>query len=271
MAPADEVARLAAHYRDTPPVGSTRISSASACSIIRSTVVHTRELPPERSVTRPLGRHLDGCRIGFDLGGSDRKVAAVIDGRVVFSEETVWDPYHKPDPQYHFDGIMDSLTQGCGTSPPRGRHRRQRRRRLRQQPGSRRFAVSRGSSGPVRRARQEHVPRRAQGLERRAIRGRERWRGDGARRLDVARRERDSRHRARHQHRGRLRHARGHHHVVARTSSRSCRSTTTPAPLWTSGQAITASARSISRSRPLGASCRLPASTLPPISACPSV
>jgi hypothetical protein len=57
----------------------------------------------------PLGRHLDGCRIGFDLGGSDRKCAAVIDGQVVFSEEIPWDPYFQSDPQYHYDGIMDSL------------------------------------------------------------------------------------------------------------------------------------------------------------------
>ena len=67
--------------------------------------------------TRPLGRHLEGCRIGFDLGGSDRKVAAVIDGGVVFSDETVWDPYHKPDPQYHFDGIMDSLKKAAAHLP----------------------------------------------------------------------------------------------------------------------------------------------------------
>src|SRR3954470_3412713 len=80
-------------------------------------VVSTRELPAERSVTRPLGRHLEGCRIGFDLGGSDRKAAAVIDGRVVFSEEIVWDPYHKPDPQYHYDGIMDSLTRAAAHLP----------------------------------------------------------------------------------------------------------------------------------------------------------
>src|SRR5207249_6690417 len=46
-------------------------------------LVHTREVPRERSQTRPLGRHLEGCRIGFDLGGSDRKAAAVIDGQVV--------------------------------------------------------------------------------------------------------------------------------------------------------------------------------------------
>ena len=160
--------------------------------------------------------------------------------------------------------------QGRGASPACRRHRRQRRRRLRQQPGPRWFAVSRCRAGSLRCARQEHVSRPAQGLERRAVRGRERRRGDGARRVDVARRERDSRHRARHQHGGRLRDARGQHHVVARTSSRSFRSTTTRTPRSTSGRATTASARSTSRSRPSDASCPLPASTRPPISACPS-
>src|SRR5262249_1048165 len=67
--------------------------------------------------TTPLGRHLEGCRIGFDLGGSDRKVAAVIDGKVVFSEETVWDPYPAADPQYHYDGIMDSLRKAAAHLP----------------------------------------------------------------------------------------------------------------------------------------------------------
>jgi predicted NBD/HSP70 family sugar kinase len=80
-------------------------------------VVVTRDLPPERSAAQPLGRNLDGCRIGFDLGGSDRKVAAVIDGKVVFSEETVWDPYFQADPQYHFDGIMDSLRRAAAHLP----------------------------------------------------------------------------------------------------------------------------------------------------------
>jgi predicted NBD/HSP70 family sugar kinase len=80
-------------------------------------VVQTRDLPAEHSETKPLGRHLEGCRIGFDLGGSDRKVAAVIDGEVVFSDETVWDPYYKPDPQYHFDGIMDSLKKAASHLP----------------------------------------------------------------------------------------------------------------------------------------------------------
>ncbi|HTD65584.1 MAG TPA: ROK family protein [Candidatus Limnocylindria bacterium] len=81
------------------------------------TIVVTRDLPPARAITKPLGRHLNGCRIGFDLGGSDRKVAAVIDGKVVFSEETVWDPYFHPDPQYHFDGIMDSLRKAAAHLP----------------------------------------------------------------------------------------------------------------------------------------------------------
>ena len=75
------------------------------------------DLPAERVSSQPLGRHLDGCRLGFDLGGSDRKVAAVQDGRVVFSEETVWDPIKQPDPQYHFDGIMESLRHAAAHLP----------------------------------------------------------------------------------------------------------------------------------------------------------
>jgi predicted NBD/HSP70 family sugar kinase len=73
------------------------------------TIERVPSLPEDRAATQCLGRHLDGCRIGFDLGGSDRKVAAVIDGEPVFTEEKVWDPIHQADPQYHFDGIMDSL------------------------------------------------------------------------------------------------------------------------------------------------------------------
>ncbi len=80
-------------------------------------IVVTKDIPAARAATAPLGRHLEGCRIGFDLGGSDRKTAAVIDGKVVFSEEVVWDPYHQPDPQYHFEGIMDSLRKAAAHLP----------------------------------------------------------------------------------------------------------------------------------------------------------
>ncbi|MDB6028444.1 MAG: hypothetical protein JWM68_4667 [Verrucomicrobiales bacterium] len=80
-------------------------------------VVITKNVPAERASTTPLGRHLNGNRIGFDLGGSDRKTAAVIDGKVVFSEEVVWDPYMQPDPQYHLDGIIDSLKKAAAHLP----------------------------------------------------------------------------------------------------------------------------------------------------------
>ena len=74
-------------------------------------------VPVEREAVAPLGRHLDGCRIGFDLGASDRKSAALIDGEVVFSEEVAWDPSRQADPQYHFDGINDSLKRAAAKLP----------------------------------------------------------------------------------------------------------------------------------------------------------
>ncbi|MBI2929271.1 MAG: ROK family protein [Verrucomicrobia bacterium] len=81
------------------------------------TRARAEEFPTACAKSAPLGRHWNGCRIGFDLGGSDRKVAAVIDGRCVFSEETVWDPVRQTDPQYHFDGIMDSLKRAAAHVP----------------------------------------------------------------------------------------------------------------------------------------------------------
>ena len=75
------------------------------------------QLPAENSNSMSLGRNLGGCRIGFDLGGSDRKCAALIDGEVVFSEEVVWDPYYVTDPQYHIDGINDSLRRAAAHLP----------------------------------------------------------------------------------------------------------------------------------------------------------
>jgi len=73
--------------------------------------------PAERETAAPLGRHLDGYRIGFDLGASDRKCAAVAEGRVVFSEEVAWNPSAQADPQYHFDGVHDSLRRAAAHLP----------------------------------------------------------------------------------------------------------------------------------------------------------
>ncbi len=115
--PAALASQLAAHYCETATgeFDSNLVGERMFDHPIE--VVRTKALPAERRSATSLGRHLDGCRIGFDLGGSDRKVAAVIDGKVVFSEETTWDPYFQPDPQYHYDGIMDSLKNAAAHLP----------------------------------------------------------------------------------------------------------------------------------------------------------
>jgi hypothetical protein len=75
------------------------------------------EVPEEREMSKPLGRHLDGCRIGFDLGASDRKVSAVIDGEAVYSEEVVWEPRLQTDPDYHYREIMTALQTAASKMP----------------------------------------------------------------------------------------------------------------------------------------------------------
>jgi predicted NBD/HSP70 family sugar kinase len=74
-------------------------------------------IPTALERTRPLGRHLDGCRIGFDLGASDRKVSAVVEGEMVFSEEVPWDPRNQSDPAYHYHQIMSGLHQAASHLP----------------------------------------------------------------------------------------------------------------------------------------------------------
>lgn len=75
------------------------------------------QVPSDVTGARSVGRHLEGCRIGFDAGGSDRKVSAVVDGQVVFSEEVVWHPKTQTDPDYHFDGIVQAMKTAAGHMP----------------------------------------------------------------------------------------------------------------------------------------------------------
>lgn len=75
------------------------------------------EVPAPNEVGKPLGRHLEGCRIGFDLGASDRKVSAVIDGEVVYSEEVIWNPSQQSDPGYHYREIMAALKTAASKMP----------------------------------------------------------------------------------------------------------------------------------------------------------
>lgn len=80
-------------------------------------VCKPEEVPAAKETSMPIGRHLDGCRIGFDLGASDRKVAASIDGESVYSDEFVWDPRSATDPSYHFNEIMDGLKKAAEFLP----------------------------------------------------------------------------------------------------------------------------------------------------------
>ncbi len=75
------------------------------------------EVPAEKQSASALGRNLEGCRIGFDLGGSDRKAAVVINGEVIFSEEIEWNPYFEKDPAYHKAGIKDTLDRAIAQIP----------------------------------------------------------------------------------------------------------------------------------------------------------
>ena len=80
-------------------------------------IIACDKVPQESGDPKAIGRHLDGCRIGFDAGGSDRKVSAVIDGEPVFSEEVVWFPKITADPDYHYDGIVAALKSAAEHMP----------------------------------------------------------------------------------------------------------------------------------------------------------
>ena len=80
-------------------------------------VVYTENMPEEKGNPVSIGRHLDGCRIGFDAGGSDMKVSAVVDGEVIFSEEIVWLPKLNDDPEYHYENIQKAIDLAASKMP----------------------------------------------------------------------------------------------------------------------------------------------------------
>lgn len=116
-APKALVEKLQAHYRNDATGKFDAMIMGERIYEKPLEIISTGAVPSSRETTAPLGRHLDGCRIGFDLGGSDRKVAAVIDGKAVFSEEIVWDPVPQKDPEWHFQQIMDSLKRAAAHLP----------------------------------------------------------------------------------------------------------------------------------------------------------
>ncbi len=75
------------------------------------------DFPEANEAAKPIGGHTQGCRIGFDAGGSDRKVSAVIDGESVYSEEVVWHPKTTADPSYHYAEIVTAFDTAASKMP----------------------------------------------------------------------------------------------------------------------------------------------------------
>jgi len=80
-------------------------------------IADVADAPADKESSSTIGRHLEGCRIGFDAGGSDRKVSAVIDGETVYSEEVVWFPKTASDPNYQYQGILESMKTAASYMP----------------------------------------------------------------------------------------------------------------------------------------------------------
>ena len=75
------------------------------------------KVPTAKDMQVAAGGHLKGCRIGFDLGASDYKVSAVVDGEAIFTEETPWDPKIQANPEYHYHHISAALHRAAACMP----------------------------------------------------------------------------------------------------------------------------------------------------------
>jgi len=80
-------------------------------------VILCDELPTPFELKKSIGGNFDGCRVGVDFGGSDYKVAAVIDGEAVYSSETIWNPKINSDPAYHYAGVMAAIKEAMENLP----------------------------------------------------------------------------------------------------------------------------------------------------------
>lgn len=79
--------------------------------------VENDNIPAPKIEAVSFEKDLKGCRIGFDAGGSDRKVSAVVDGNVIYSEEVVWYPKVNENPDYHYAGILESMKTAASYMP----------------------------------------------------------------------------------------------------------------------------------------------------------
>jgi predicted NBD/HSP70 family sugar kinase len=110
------------HIKSVYSLDGPRAFDAKTMSDVYESPFSVRHLPyeqkpAEKESSKPLGGHMDGCRIGFDAGGSDRKVSAVMDGEVLYSEEVVWSPKTTSDPDYHFNEIVTAMKTAASKLP----------------------------------------------------------------------------------------------------------------------------------------------------------
>lgn len=113
---------IGTHIRAAYAPGGARAFDADLMSKVYERPVEvvacaTGDVPAAREMAQDVGGHLDGCRIGFDLGASDYKVAAVREGEVVFSEEFPWNPRAEADPAYHYGHINKGLKAAAAHLP----------------------------------------------------------------------------------------------------------------------------------------------------------
>ncbi|PYG88715.1 putative NBD/HSP70 family sugar kinase [Ruminiclostridium sufflavum DSM 19573] len=80
-------------------------------------IADLREVPGANEAAKAIGRHLKGCRIGLDLGGSRKKISAVIDGKVVFTDDVLWQPKAQSNPDYHYEEILNIIKTAAAHLP----------------------------------------------------------------------------------------------------------------------------------------------------------
>lgn len=79
--------------------------------------VERERLPVAKTSLYEIKKTINGCKIGFDAGGSDRKVSAVINGKVVYSEEVVWYPKLSKDWRYQYEEIKTAIKTAASKLP----------------------------------------------------------------------------------------------------------------------------------------------------------
>ncbi|MGN0886219.1 MAG: ROK family protein [Candidatus Spyradenecus sp.] len=75
------------------------------------------EIPQGHDLSISLGGNMNGNRIGFDLGGSDFKLTAMVNGESVWQKEVPWDPYNATDAAYHYDHIKAGFEETIAHLP----------------------------------------------------------------------------------------------------------------------------------------------------------